>query len=173
MKGKRVLFVACFLAAFLAGLALHAAVASRTYRRHGRHLPESLGLSEQQAERIHEIYSSAMKESGRLAREGYPRIAEERREAVRALIGDDKIAAYEEILAKEATARDDLGAKRRELLDRAVAESRTLLDEEQKVLYDEFIAERRKRRDRNGNSSHVEKKSPDSPEKKSDENTDI
>ncbi len=173
MTRKRFLFVACFLVAFLAGLALHAAVASRTHRRNGRHLPESLGLSEEQAAKIHEIYSSAMKESGRLAREGYPKIAAERREAVKALIGDEKIAAYEEILAREAAARDELEANRRELLDRAVSESRALLDEEQKVLYDEFIAERRKRRERNGNSSSVEKESPESPETKSDENADI
>lgn len=145
MTSKRLVFVAAFVAAFLAGVALHAALARHTHRG-GRHrFTEALNLSEEQSEKMREIFSSAMKESRRLADEGADSIRAERLEATRELIGKENLARYDEILARERAAAEELKTRRRELLDRAVEETGKLLDDKQKAKYDELIAERRAR----------------------------
>lgn len=145
MKRRRILFAACFVAAFLAGFALEAAVGKPPRRERSRHLGEQLGLSVEQAARFKEIWASAMKESHTLRRTGFGDIRAEREEAVRRLLGEEDVVRYEEILAAEKVAREDFEKRRRDLFKQAVEETRVMLSDEQKVKYDELIAERHAR----------------------------
>jgi Spy/CpxP family protein refolding chaperone len=144
-NAKRIIVVACFVAAFLAGAALDAALGRRPHRGRGPHFEEELGLSKEQSQKMRDIWSTAMDESRKLADEGFERIRTDRDKAIRELVAGEGLARYEEILAREAAARKDLETKRREFFDRAIEQTRGILDDKQKVKYDELIAKRRVR----------------------------
>lgn len=147
MTSKRLIFVACFVAAFLAGAALHAAIGRRGHRRERPHLPEELNLTAQQSSKIREIWSAAMEESRTLGVEGIEAIRTEREKGIRELMSSDSLVLYEKILASEAAAQKSLEARRREIFDRAVGETRKILDDKQRGKYDKLMAERRTRRE--------------------------
>jgi len=146
MKFKRLILVVCVAAAFLAGVAVHAALTRRPHRG-GPRFAEALNLTEEQAQRIRAIWEAAADESRQLWDEGREGIRAERDRAVRGLLSSESALLYDEILAKEAAAQEALEKERRDAFDSAEREVRKILNDEQRAKYDEMTAERRNRRE--------------------------
>jgi Spy/CpxP family protein refolding chaperone len=147
MTTKRLVFVACFIASFLAGMAFHAAVSRQDRRSRSRHFTAELGLTAEQAARFDEIWSAAMKESHELARTGFEEIRAARDEAVADLLDEGDLERYAQVLADEKAAREDLDSRRKAVFEKAVEETKEILDERQRAKYDELLAERKARRE--------------------------
>jgi Spy/CpxP family protein refolding chaperone len=147
MTSRRLLFVGCFVAAFLAGFALHAAVGRRGHREGGPRFEEELNLTPEQSQKMRDIWSAVRDKSRELGDAGFEAVRTERDKGIRELLSSESIVKYDEILAGEAAAREAFEAGRKEIFDKAVEETRKLLDDRQRARYDELMAERRNRRD--------------------------
>lgn len=145
MKIKRLVFFACFAAAFLAGIALHAAMSrSACKERHG--FAAELGLAGEKADEFEAIWASAFKKSHKAGRDGHDEIRAAREKAIIELLPEDRRARYDEILDEEKAAFDALDKKRRTYFDDAVEETKKLLSDEQRALYEKLLAEREAKR---------------------------
>jgi len=147
---RRAIFLACFLAALAAGFAAGLAWSSWKSAEDGSFMGRELGLTEEQAERMHEIWGAAMEKRRRMHREQAETIKAERIEAVRALLDESEIAEYEAILAAEEGARDAARERSSEIFDRAVEETMEILSPEQQVKYAQFLERQRERHRRRG-----------------------
>lgn len=150
MTVRRAVFVACFVAAFLAGFALHAAVGRRPHGEGGPRIEEELNLTPEQSQRMRDIWSAMRDRTREMSDTAIEAIKTEREAGVRGLLSSESLVTYDGILAREAAARQALEAARKEIFDKAVEDTRKLLDDRQKVRYDALMAERRSRRDERG-----------------------
>lgn len=146
MTKARVLIVLCFILAFAAGISGGLAVSRPPERRPGPpFLVEELDLTPGQAEQIRGIWSKTREVLRSRTRGRRDALEQEREDAVRALLTPEQLARYEQVQADYRKKREEMGAKVREAIDQAVAETRKILTDEQRAKYEKLLEERRKK----------------------------
>jgi len=147
MTRTKLILIACFCAAFVAGGA--AGIAWSRAAAH-RHLPpprpagplDSLKLTDQQREQMREIWFGVM---------GQPRqqpgrreaIQKEREAAIVTLLTDEQKTKYDELMKGFAEKQAALEAERKAALDEAVRRTKEILTPEQRVKYEEMLSKQR------------------------------
>jgi Spy/CpxP family protein refolding chaperone len=147
MTKIRLLIVACVLVVFAAGVALGLAM-SRPHRpgRGGSALAGQLGLTAAQQTEMHNIWAEVMSKARQEEGQQREALRKERDDAIRALLPDAQVVRYEEILktyaSKTAALNMALEEGRRKTFDEAVARTKTILTEKQRVKYEEILKQR-------------------------------
>ncbi|MCK4376518.1 MAG: periplasmic heavy metal sensor [Candidatus Brocadiae bacterium] len=144
-KAKAVLLV-CVVLVFAAGAAVGRLTAR--HRSHGGRrswLTGQLDLTPEQGEKMREIWSEAMEPLAN-SREERQRVLRERDEAVRGLLDEDQVPEYDRIHEELAARLKEMGARRREAFEEAVARTREILTPDQRVKYDEMHSRGRRGR---------------------------
>jgi Spy/CpxP family protein refolding chaperone len=159
MTKIKVLLIVAFLATFAAGAAVGFSVWGTGHRRHGPSwLAAELGLSDQQREQMHQIWSETMSNAFRDRWEQRRAIAEERDQAILDLLTDEQRTRYDAILEAYARKRQEMEEQREQAFKQAVERTKQILTPEQAAKYEELLkkrpergpGDRRGRRDRHG-----------------------
>jgi Spy/CpxP family protein refolding chaperone len=109
-------------------------------------LGSQLGLSQQQRDQMHKIFSDAMKNSGGRTDQRHE-LQKQRDDAIRALVPANKQAMYDQVLADYAAQVSTMDQKRREVFQQAQAEIKaTVLTPEQAAKFDDLVRNREGRR---------------------------
>lgn len=148
MTRTKLIIVACFVLAFVAGVAVGLAL-----RRHGPHPPPDQGgwlareldLTPQQQERMKAIWSDMDRDSWRDAGDRRREMQRQRDDAVRALLPEDKLAEFDRINDSWQQQMTQMGEQRRKMFQDAVEKTKQILDERQRTKYDEILAQRESR----------------------------
>lgn len=145
MTRARIVFILCFAAAFAAGVGAGLAVSRRGRRGLPPHLVEELGLTAEQTEQVRAIWSEAG-EAMRAAMKGQREALEQERDAAtRALLTEEQVTRYEQVMKDFESKREAARAKAREIADKAVERTKEILTPEQKAKYEKLLERRGKR----------------------------
>lgn len=149
MSRTRLILLGCFVIAFAAGV-LTGLVVSRLRERPPRRsrLASQLKLTKEQQEQMRKIWSDVMSPHQGRRGEGRAALAQERDQAVVALLTEDQRLAYEAILQEYTRKMDELSQARRRRFEEAVERTKSILTPEQARKYEELIKGRRERRSR-------------------------
>ena len=143
MSRTRLIMVACFCAAFAAGVV--AGVAGRRFaaRAHRRSwLEQELGLNPEQREQMRQIWSGVVSASWQQQRERRETLQKERDEAIAALLNKEQKARYEEVMQTYTRKTAALETERRKAFDEAMERTRKILTESQRKKYDGLLKQR-------------------------------
>ena len=146
MTKAKVLLIAAFVVTFAAGGAAGLLMSGPGPRRHGPSwLTAELGLTEQQREKMHEIWSEAMRAEGSDRWERRRALAENRDEAITALLTEAQRERYDGILSDYEAKLDAFAQERQRAFEQAVERTKQILTPEQAAKYDELLKNRPKR----------------------------
>jgi len=146
MTKAKVLLTVAFVVAFAAGAAVGLLMSSPGHRPRGPSwLTAELGLTDQQREQMHEIWSEVMRAGGSDRWERRRALAQHRDEAVTALLTEAQREQYDSILRDYGAKMDELDQERKQAFEQAVERTKQILTPEQAKKYDELFEERRKR----------------------------
>ena len=139
----KLILCAALLLTFLAGGVVGTATWQGISRPHPdrRRLSDKLRLSEGQREQMREVWRGTF-ESRRSDRERRSVLAEQRDEAIAALIPDDRREAYDQTLQAYRDGLDELSAARAALVEQAIEKTKALLSPEQASKYEQMLKER-------------------------------
>jgi Spy/CpxP family protein refolding chaperone len=104
---------------------------------------EALGLSDEKADQIKEIWQTTMSAAGDRYRERRQAIDKEFDESLRALMTDEGRQQYDALLARQQQQREELNKERGEAFDEAVEKTIAVLTPEQAAKYREIMEKRR------------------------------
>ena len=143
MSRAKVMMLACFLVAFAAGTTLGLLV-GRSSRGHGRRsrLSRELGLTPGQREQMRKIWSDVMSSSSGPQRESRQSLREERDEAVRALLTEERKSKYDKVMEEYQQKVEELGRERRARFQEAVERTKEILTDAQREKYEELMKRR-------------------------------
>ena len=143
MTKTKVIMLACFCAAFGAGVAVGVA-GTRLAAEPGRRswLGHELNLTPQQREQMRQIWSGVMSASWQKQHEERQALDRERDEAIRGLLTEEQKARYDEVMRKHAEKSAALEEARRKPFEEAVERTRQILTESQRKKYEELLQER-------------------------------
>lgn len=143
MIKTRVVLLLCFLAALGAGVCVGLLWKQQAVRPMHEGWLSELNLTSDQQEKIRAIWTEAMKNSDwQGQREKREAAQKERDEAVKALLPAEQRPRYEEILAAYQKKADEISQAGRKARDEAYEQTKALLTEDQRVLYDELRKKR-------------------------------
>jgi Spy/CpxP family protein refolding chaperone len=92
---------------------------------------------------MHTIWSEVMRADGRHQREQRKALAQERDDAIAALMTEDLRPQYENILKEYNRKMDELGQERTQAFEQAVEQTRKILTPEQAGKYDALLKKQR------------------------------
>ncbi|HUU90747.1 MAG TPA: periplasmic heavy metal sensor [Phycisphaerae bacterium] len=146
MTKAKVLLIVAFAVTFAAGAAVGLLVPDPGHRPRGPSwLTAELGLTDQQREQMHEIWSEAMR-AGRSGHwEQRKALAEHRDQAIAALLTETQRPQYDSILQDYAAKMDELHQEGKQAFEQAVERTKQILTPDQARKYDELLQERAKR----------------------------
>ena len=104
-------------------------------RDRGDHIADELGLSSEQREQMHAIWSGAMHEARKAYDAGADRARADREARIRALVPADQLVAYDAVEADHDRAMAELRAERKRVVDRCIQQTRAMLSPEQAAKY--------------------------------------
>ena len=143
MSKIKLILIACFCAAFVAGGATGIALRPISGRRpRPPTLEEQLGLTSQQREQMRKIWSGVMGAPGG-QRERLEALQKECDAAVAALLTADQKTQYEEVIKAHAEKVASIEAQRRKAVEEAVASTKEILTEPQRKKYEELLSKHR------------------------------
>ena len=143
MTKARVIVLACFCAAFVAGAAV--GMAWTPFARtgpHGSRIVQKLDLTREQREKMRDIWSEVMGALREQRREQRRAIREEREESIRALLSEEQKLKYEEVIRTYEEKTAGLDEARRKAFEDAVERTKQILTEDQRKKYEEMMKER-------------------------------
>ena len=147
----RLIVVIAFAVAFAAGLTvgrqhtLPASIAEPTTRgshRGGGWLTSQLNLSSEQQKIMDGIWSATANRGGREMDQQRRQLRKERDEAVAGLIKLEDKPAYEAVMKRYADAGAELDREWRDRFEKAVEQTKAMLNAEQRSKYEELLAQR-------------------------------
>lgn len=147
MSRTRLILLGCFVISFAAGV-LTGLVVSRLREHPHRRSPLSsqLKLTKEQQEQMRQIWSNVMSPHEGRRGESRAALAQERNQAVVAILTEDQRPAYEAVLQEYTRKMDELSQARRRRFEEAVERTKRILTPEQARKYEELLKERRGRR---------------------------
>ena len=146
MTKTKVLLIVAFGVTFAAGAAAGLLVSRAGRRPRGPSwLATELGLTDQQREQMHEIWSEAMQTAGRERWEQRHALIQKRDEAIAALMTEAQRAEYDTILRDYDAKREELEAQRKRAFEQAVERTKQILTPEQAAKYEDLLETRRDR----------------------------
>ncbi len=146
MTKAKVLLIVAFVVTFAAGGAIGLLMSEPEHRRRGPSwLTAELGLTDQQRDRMREIWSEAMRAGGSDRWERRKALARSRDEAVAALLTEAQREQYDSILRDYEAKVDELGQERKRAFEKAAERTKQILTPEQARKYEELLQERAKR----------------------------
>jgi Spy/CpxP family protein refolding chaperone len=149
----RLIFLACFLSAFGAGLIV-GILWQQPAKASQDHWLSDLNLTPEQHEKIKAIWTDAMKNTGWQAqREKRDAAQKQRDEAMNALVSAEQKPRYDEILAEYQKKLDELRQEEKKAKDEAYERTKAILTESQRVAYDEMRKKRMEGRARSRGDS--------------------
>ena len=132
MTKARVLLVLAFVVTLAAGVAAGLLASRLVHQPRGPSwLAAELDLTSQQREQMHTIWSEIMRAEGRRQWEQRKALAQERDDAIAALMTEDLRPQYEKILEEYSRKMDELGQERTRAFEQAVEQTRKILTPEQ------------------------------------------
>ncbi|MBI1367265.1 MAG: hypothetical protein GC162_01280 [Planctomycetes bacterium] len=142
---KRWAVIICYLVTFAAGTAMGLVAQRRAPQFPDRHsFVESLGLSDEQQQKMHDIWETTMRDSFHSLDDRRRAASKQRNDAVRALLTPEQQTQYDAIYKAYDEQTAEISKARREAFESAQAQTRELLTPDQQVKYDALMAERRK-----------------------------
>ena len=146
MNKTKTLIITAFVLAFCAGIPFGWAMEGWLDRPSGDSwLSRRLDLSPGQEQKVNEIWSGVVKEPHEDRRARMHGFAEERDNGIRAMLTDDQIGNFDQIMEGYHAARSEFFQEIRARHDAAVEQTKALLTEDQRKKYDEMIERRRSR----------------------------
>jgi len=133
--------LAAFVLAFAAGVAA-GFLAGRPRPKQGSWLSAELALTPAQEEQMRKIWSEVMSGGRREQFERRAALDKERDEAIRNLLPEESLAAYEALLQEHAQKVAGLSDERRKQFQAAVDRTKAMLTEAQRAKYEEFLKKR-------------------------------
>lgn len=152
MSKTKLIVLACFVAAFAAGLV--AGMAGKRVTEPERPPPDRswiegrLDLTPEQREQMHQIWSSLLRREQQ--RERQEAFQKERDAAIQELLTDEQKMQYEAVVAEYTQKVEALSQERRKAFEDAVARTKAMLSEEQRVKYEQMLKQREGGRSRRG-----------------------
>ena len=144
MTKTKVLLVLAFVVTLAAGVAAGLLASRLAHRPRGPSwLADELNLTSQQREQMHTIWSDVMRTQGRSQWEQRKALAQERDDAIAALMTDNLRPQYEKILEEYSRKVDELGQERTRAFEQAVEQTRKILTPEQAEKYDALLTKQR------------------------------
>ncbi len=149
MTKVRIAVILGFALAFAAGGSVGMLAAPEqplpSRRGHGPDLTGQLGLTSEQREKMHDIWTESVFGRDKEFRDRKRVLWQEKDEAIEGLLTDEQRIEYDEILADCDRRMKEMDEQWQEIIQQAVLETRKILTEEQAKKYDEFRARRRDR----------------------------
>ena len=146
MTRTKVILLVCFVAAFAAGGALGLAAGKSHRRQRDRSwLMAELNLTAQQREQMRQIWSETMEASARQHEEQRRAIAQQRDEAIAALLTPQQQPKYQQILQDYDRRIEELASQRKLAFEQAVEQTKQILTPDQARQYDELLKRQRDR----------------------------
>ena len=143
MTRARPIVILCFCVAFAAGIAAGVAYTrSRGRPPRGSRLAHELGLTPEQKEQMHQIWSGAMGSLRQKRREQRGTLRDERDKAIRDLLNEEQEAKYDAVLKAYDDKMSALSDQRRKAFDEAVDRTKRILTAPQRKKYEEMLKER-------------------------------
>ena len=151
MNKTRLVLAGCFVMTLAAGASVGLLLAQGQQPKPRREswLTSKLDLTPHQRQQMEQIWSQAIAEARRYAHQR-TELAQQRDEAIAALLSEEQMAAHEAIIEEYERASEALSQQRRKVFEQARASTRQLLSAEQVAKYDELM----KRSDGGGHRSH-------------------
>ena len=143
MTKTKIILLVSFVLTAAAGAAVGMLVSWPKPRRpHRPGLAEELGLSAEQQQKMRKIWSEVMGLPGRHRGEERRALAQERDEAIVALLTDEQLPGYKEIVREYERKLEELSQERRRRVEEAVERTKQILTPEQAVKYEELLKKR-------------------------------
>ncbi len=141
MNRAKVIILVCFVTAFAIGVGTGTA-SRRLMKRPDREswLTRELGLTQEQQEKMKEIWSTAGMEGVRQWREKRIALGRERDEAMQGLLSEEQKAQYQAIVKSYEEKVAALEKEAAESFEAMVAKTKEILTDEQKAKYDAFLS---------------------------------
>ena len=140
MTKSRLIVLACFCAAFLAGGAVGMALKPRAAR--GSLLERELSLTGEQREKLRVIWSETTDNLRRQQREHSEALHKERDAAIASLFTPEQKAQYDEVMQEYARKSAVLAEERRKAFEDAVERTKVILTEPQRSKYEDMLKQR-------------------------------
>jgi len=143
MTRTKVILLVSFLVIFAAGVSVGMLLSrpAKAGSSH-QHLREVLNLSPDQSEQMKKIWSDVMESGFRAQGERRSQYAQQRDEAVQALLTAEQRAKYDAVQQEYSKRMDELSAERKKKFEQAVAMTKKILTPEQAIQYDEWMKQR-------------------------------
>ena len=139
----KVILLASFLITFAAGAVVGMLVSWPPPRhRHRPRLSEELGLSAQQQAKMRKIWSKMGGAPGAHRREGRRALMRERDEGIVALLNDEQLPQYKQIVGEYEQKLEKLHQERRQKVREAIELTKQMLTPEQAKKYEELMKRR-------------------------------
>jgi len=138
-KAKAILLVS-FLLTAVAGAAVGVLVSwPKSRHPHRPGLTEQLGLSPEQQEKMRKIWSEVMGPPGRHRVESRRALAQERDEAIVALLTDEQLAKYQQVVREYERKLEELRQEGQRRVQEAIERTKQILSAEQARKYEELL----------------------------------
>lgn len=143
MRRTTIILLGGFLAVFAAGASTALLVESSTRPpERGSWLSRELDLTPEQRTQIRAIWTEAMRTSRQQYMAQRQALSEETRSRVKALLGPDGQAAYDQLMQEHEEQLQELRRARREAYRAAGEQTSAVLNEEQRRKYDAWVEKR-------------------------------
>ncbi len=146
MSKTRIILIGCAVVVFAAGVSSGLLISRVKGRRAGHSwLASKLGLTPPQQEEMRKIWSEMRGSSPGRRGEKRKTLAQERDQAIAAILADEQKPKYEAIFQEYARKVEELSQERQRAFEEAVERTKRILTPEQAQKYEELLKERRER----------------------------
>ena len=146
MTRTKIILMVSFVITFAAGGVVGRLILPSGHRPPGpSFLAAELNLTSQQRDQMHTIWTEIMRTGGRREWDQRKALAQERDQAVAALLTPEQRPQYEKVLQDHTRKLDELSQERKRNFDQAVERTKQILNPEQVKKYEELLKKPRER----------------------------